>query len=143
MKKIMNYKAAILIAVFLLAAPLASAAGGKDTAKNKIDAKVINNFINGINSENCGLCKCAIYLAGNYSLEGTVEPLINILNNSAKDCHTRVLAACALFKIGNLNGINAIRDAAQFECQGELKEACSVLYGEYLKTEMFAMIAGK
>jgi hypothetical protein len=143
MKKMKNYKAVIFLAVVLMAAPFASAAGDSDSAKNKIDANVLSNFINGINSENFGLCKCSIYLAGRYSLEGTVEPLINILNNNSKDCHTRVLAACALYKIGNTNGINAIRDAAQFECKGDLKEVCSLLYDEYLKTEMYAMISAK
>ena len=136
-----NFNSVILIAAVLLAAPFAFGAGGRDSAKNKIDAKVVSNFINGINSENDGLCKSAIFLSGHYSIKGAVEPLINILNNKAKDCHVRALAACALYKIGNTNCINAIRDAARFECKGDLKDVCSLLYEAYLNTEMFGMIA--
>ncbi len=130
MKKLYVLTAVILTMVFSFTAN--SFGERKDNPSNDFDGKIVQNFIMGINSENLGLCKSSIYYAGYYKITGTVEALINVLNdNSRKPC-LRILAAVSLYRIGDMRGIRAIRDVVQFDKIKSVKSKCSEIYNSYL-----------
>lgn len=140
MKKTYFFTVVILTMVVSLA--LNSYGKGKDNSSTQFDRKTVQNFIIGINSENNGLCESCIYYAGYYKVRGTVESLINVLNNSYKKPSLRILAAVSLYRIGDLKGIRAIRDIVQFDKTESVRIVCSKLYNEYLNQVEFFCTAG-
>ena len=70
----------------------------------------------GMRSDNEGLRKSSIYIAGFYNIQELVAPLIQILIGES-DINIKVLAALALYKIGDSSGIKAI---SELQVQKEL-----------------------
>lgn len=125
--------AAILLT--LVSFSVSSFGKDKDDSAVQFDNNTVQNFIMGINSGNQGLCESSIYYAGYYKIKGTVEALVNVLNDNSKNPVLRTLAAVSLYRIGDVRGIRAIRDVVQFDKIESVKTICSKLYNEYLNQE--------
>jgi hypothetical protein len=75
--------------------------------KTKLNEAALKNYAHGIESENPGLRKSAIYIAGVYRINGLVNTLIKQFTKE-KDNDVKVMIALALYMIGDDKGITAI-----------------------------------
>lgn len=87
------------------------------------------DLVNGIKSENDGLRRTSIYLAGKYQLEQTVDVLIMQMGNE-KIPSNRILIALSLFRIGEERGMNLILRTALSDIDPEVRRICSALVVE-------------
>ncbi|MGE5437770.1 MAG: HEAT repeat domain-containing protein [Syntrophothermus sp.] len=92
----------------------------------------IPNLKQAVQSENTGLKKSAIYMAGKYKIAEMVESLVNQLAKEDDD-NVKVLIALSLYEIGDEKGIDAIQDLAYRE--GRVKRMTEALVYEYYKDE--------
>ncbi len=90
----------------------------------------IESLKQGIQSENPGLRKSAIYMAGLYRIDESVETLVEQLEKE-KLPSTRVLIALALYNIGNPYGMEAVKKLADKDNDKEVKRMGTVLYREF------------
>lgn len=94
----------------------------------------IPNLKQAVQSENTGLKKSAIYMAGKYKIAEMVEPLVNQLAKEDDD-NVKVLIALSLYEIGDEKGIDAIQDLVYRENPGRVKRMTEALVYEYYKDE--------
>jgi HEAT repeat protein len=97
----------ILIVTIVTALSIVSAQPKERLSKNELQ-----NLVMGINSENPGLKRSSIYFAGYYKIENLVDELTNVMVND-EDANTRILAALALYEIGNEEVLNDMLELTQ------------------------------
>ncbi len=85
----------------------------------------------GIQSDNQGLRKSAIYLAGIYRIDEAVETLTEQLTKE-KDPGIRVLIALSLYNIGNPDGMEAVKHLARVDKDNEVKRMSTALYRQFI-----------
>ncbi len=95
----------------------------------------IKSYVMGLKSSNAGLVKSCIHYAGLYKITETIEPLVDILNDSSKDFTTRVSAAMSIYNIGNDKGMASIKNFSESSKEEKIKEVCSAIYQDYLDTQ--------
>jgi HEAT repeat protein len=82
-----------------------------------------NNYASlcqGIKSENTGLKRSAVYMAGKYSIAEATDVLIEVLKTE-KDPSTKVLIALSLYKIGTEKALEAVEYLAKNDTDKEVK----------------------
>ena len=84
----------------------------------------------GIQSDNPGLRRSAIYMAGLYRIDEVVETLVDQLDKE-KIPSNRVLIALSLYNIGNPEGMEAVKDLAARDKDKEVKRMGTVLYRQF------------
>jgi hypothetical protein len=131
--------------IFIVAAILAvlslSSLTFSGTKESTVKANVIKSMVMGINSTNTGLAQSSIYLAGNNKFEETVDPLINVLNDSSRETAIRVLAAYSLTMINNEKGIEAIKTASINNENYIVQGTCKFIYNNYLNINAEAFLS--
>ena len=122
-------KAALIIVLALI---ITTATSGQvaEAQKPILKPKTIANLIVGINSENEGLRKSAIYLAGKYEIDQAVIALIEQLK-AEKKSSVRISIVLALHKIGNEKGLDAIYANALLENDPNVKRMCNAIVEEF------------
>ena len=105
--------------------------------------RTIQSLLIGINSENLGLKSSCVYMLGELKVSEAVIPLMKILKDQ-NDEELKIVAALALYKIGDGRGIYAIKKSVQFEQNERVKKICDLFYKSYqgkkeLKTELFSV----
>jgi HEAT repeat protein len=130
---------AITVKILLLTAFLLMPAAGisaQDVKKHdlKLKPNAIANLVEGINSQNEGVRRSAVYLAGKYEIRETVDALITLLKKE-KNPSIRILIALALYKIGNEKGVDAIYNYASFENDPRVKRIYDAIVYEYEKNK--------
>lgn len=133
-RKLSKVKFTIAIAAFLFAVCVSNTSFGKEK-NTDINASDMKSMIKAINSDNSGLAQSSIYLAGYYGFLWAVDPLINVLNDSSKETHIRILAAYSLYMIGGEKSILAIKAASSIETNYMLKGTCELIYDKYLTSQ--------
>jgi len=118
--------------LFVMSFTAITLGGTKDST---VDTNSIKTLIKGINSQNSGLARSSIYLAGYYGFEWAVDPLINILNDSSKETNLRVLAAYSLYMIDNESGIQAVKDVSINDKNYILKGTCEFIYNKHINDD--------
>lgn len=103
MKKL--FLGSIIFFTFLLSGVLS--AQSTTDINNRLNDKVIANFVMALNSDNPGLKKSALYLVGKYKIEAAVDAVVHILNTDNSGS-MKVQAALALYNIGSPIGLNAV-----------------------------------
>lgn len=98
--------------------------------KNFNRTVVIQNLLNGVNSENQGLKLSSGYFLGELKSDEAVIPLLSILKNSEND-EERIMAALSLSKIGDARGIYAVKQAIKFDESERVRKLCSLFYQDY------------
>lgn len=98
--------------------------------KNFNRTVVIQNLLNGVNSENQGLKLSSGYFLGELKSDEAVIPLLSILKNSEND-EERIMAALSLSKIGDGRGIYAVKQAIKFDKSERVRKLCSLFYQDY------------
>ena len=91
----------------------------------------IKTLFEGINSENEGLQAGCAYMFGELCCNKSVISLLEILHNNPKE-EMRILAALSLYKIGDLRGIFAIKQAIKFDESERVSKLCEGFYKSYL-----------
>jgi hypothetical protein len=98
------------------------------------EADIIDNLLEGINSENVGLKVSCIYYLGERKADKAVIPLMGILKSKTSD-DIRIVAALSLFKIGDGRGIYAIKQRREFDESEQVKRMCDIFYNMYLQEQ--------
>jgi len=101
---------ALTIVLFAAISTNLFAQGDKIVAK-KFNKTVLQNLTTAINSENEGLRRSGIYLAGKYKIAEAVDELTKILSEE-KDPNNRVLIVLALNEIGTDEALKVIEKLA-------------------------------
>ena len=105
-----------------------------NTGKIDLSNASVENYLEGLNSDNHGLrLSCAYYL-GEYKVTEGIIPLMGMLdkNNSESE---RIMAALALTKIGTGKAIFAVKQAAQFDNSERVRNLCIKFYNHSTDNE--------
>lgn len=93
----------------------------------------IKNLITGIKSENPGLRRSAVYLAGKYKITEAADVLLTALENET-DPSTKILIALALYNISEPAAMKAVHELSLHEENARVKRMFVQIYSEYQKT---------
>jgi HEAT repeat protein len=91
----------------------------------------LDNLKSGINSDNDGVRKSAIYFAGKYRIEEAVNSLVERLEKE-EDPSVRLLIAYSLYEIKDPEGMKAVKELSLKDDDIKVKKMSSNLYQEYL-----------
>jgi HEAT repeat protein len=97
----------------------------------------IGNLLTGIKSENLGLRKSAIYLAGLYGVNETVPTLIEQLKKE-ENADVKVLTALVLFRLEDPKGIDAIENLYKNDENARVKRMSKAILDEF-KNKLMAV----
>jgi len=111
----------VVLAIVTIAANTSNAEG------NEIKNSAIESLIMGINCDNFGLRTSAAYMLGELKCEKGVIPLMRMLKSEDRE-DARIVAALALWKIGNSKGIFAIKQAIKFDDSERVRKLCAAFY---------------
>ena len=100
-------------------------------AQKPVSRNAIDNLITGINSENEGLRRSAIYFAGKYEYAETTEALVAQLKKEDNP-NTRLLIANALFRIGDPFGMEAVLEISQSDSNAKVKRIAGAIYETFV-----------
>ncbi len=93
--------------------------------------KFEQNLLEGIKSDNYGLRASATYILGELRSDKSVIALMGVLHNE-KEEGGRIVAALALYKIGDARGLYAVKQAAKFDDSERVRRQCEKFYFEHL-----------
>lgn len=96
----------------------------------KIKPIYIENLAMGIQSENHGLSRSSIYLAGKYKIIELENVLIKRVTNEY-DESMRLLIALTLNEIGSPKGMAVIQKLANEDPDKRVKKMCTLIINEY------------
>jgi HEAT repeat protein len=105
-----------------------------DFTDNQYEEKKIANFIANlsvaIQSENLGLRRSAIYLAGFYSLDEAVPALVNQLEKE-ENPEVKILISIVLFRIDDPRGMEAVEKLYKNDDNARVKSMSKAVLDEY------------
>ncbi|MFO7445364.1 MAG: HEAT repeat domain-containing protein [Ignavibacteriaceae bacterium] len=129
-----NLVTTVLLAAILLftgSELLAKGGDNKSSSKEKTEIIIpeitIKNLAAGIQSDNEGLKRSSIYMAGFYNIEELSETLVNEMKTE-KNADTRVLIAIVLFKIGSPEQLNDLEYLMLNDYSDEVKTVAKVMF---------------
>ena len=94
------------------------------------DEAVIANLEEGVQSENLGLKVSSAYYLGEKRSKDSVIPLMKILKGD-ENPEARIIAALSLFKIGDEQGMFAVKRAIKFDDSPRVAKMCNIFYTMY------------
>lgn len=118
--------------VVLLVITLNAAAGlqAQSSKYKNITVNSLETLKQGIKSDNPGLRRSSIYMAGLYKIDEAVETLTEQLDKE-NNPGIRVLIALSLYNIGNQDGMDAVKELSVNDSDKEVKRMSTVLYREF------------
>jgi len=119
----------VLLAILLSLNAVAQPNSISNLTKNKY---ALDNLKAGINSENIGVRKSAIYFAGKYQITELVDCLVKRLENE-NEPSIRLLIAYSLYEIKDAEGMNAVKELSVLDKDAKVKRMSKNLYKEYLE----------
>jgi hypothetical protein len=136
MKTTKSISKSMLVAVGLFALLFTTVLNAQKTiTKSELKQKrMIGNLVNGINSDNEGLKRSAIYYAGKYKVDEAVDALVEQLENETST-ENKYLISLSLYLIGDDKGIEAVKRVAAFDNDPRAKRLAAAVYYEYLTDE--------
>ena len=99
-------------------------------SKNKISNNALQSLIIGLKSDNEGLVKSSIILAGNYKIKEAVEPLTEIIN-SESSFEIKSAAVYSLYQIKNDEALRALKSISVNSTCPYLKQSTEVFLYDY------------
>ena len=125
-------KTVTILAILLVIALSADVSLQAQSNKYKnVTENSIKTLKQGIKSDNTGLKKSCIYMAGFYKIDEAVEVLTEQLSEE-KDPGTKILIALSLYNIGNPEGLEAIKKLAGKDSNSEVRRMSTILYKDYI-----------
>ncbi|WKZ69256.1 MAG: hypothetical protein QY331_14945 [Melioribacteraceae bacterium] len=101
-----------------------------EEAPNLSESEVAT-LIEGIKSENYGLMRSSIFIAGKYRVEEAVEALFEVLERES-DPSNLVLVSLAIYRIGNLEAMMKVIETANNSENNHTKNILSAIAMNYL-----------
>lgn len=122
----------IFVTTLLVVFAVTTLAAGHDGYRKSVSGNSVDNYLEGLESQNFGLKLSAAYYLGEYGCQDAVIPLLRMLK-SDKRVEARIAAAVALFKLNDDRGLYAVKEAIKFDDSKRVRKICSLLYHEHLK----------
>jgi len=88
--------------------------------------KAEQNYIASLHSDNIGVRNSAAGYVGEYKLRGAKQDLMEILRTDKVE-QNRMTAASALMKIGDTDGIDAVKEAVLYDGSAKVSKFCEQL----------------
>jgi HEAT repeat protein len=124
-QKMNNLTLTLVLAITLSLTTVNAQNSGLILKKNEIQ-----NLISGIQSDNTGLRKSAIFMAGKYEVMQTEEALITLLKIE-EDASVKILIALALYKIGSDKGMEAVENLAENDRDKEVRRMSTAILNQW------------
>jgi len=122
----------ILTVVLLTAVLISSGYAQKNSIKDVTDNEyALKNLVAGIQSDNTGVKRSAIYFAGKYRIAEAEEALITQLKEE-NDPSTRILIALVLYEMGSEEGLREVQDLSLNDEDAKVRRMATQIYNEYL-----------
>jgi HEAT repeat protein len=122
-----------LIPMMLLAVLMLSSMIKAQSATESISESAVKNLVSGINSDNEGLYRSSIYLAGKYRVGEAVDALVSKMETE-KDPGIRVLIALSLYEIRDASGLEAVRKQSLSDSSENVRNISALIYSEFVKS---------
>ncbi|HKJ81586.1 MAG TPA: HEAT repeat domain-containing protein [Ignavibacteriaceae bacterium] len=122
-----------LIPMMLLAVLMLSSMIKAQSATESISESAVKNLVSGINSDNEGLYRSSIYLAGKYRVGEAVDALVTKMETE-KDPGIRVLIALSLYEIRDASGLEAVRKQSLSDSSENVRNMSALIYSEFVKS---------
>lgn len=106
------------------------------TTSTQLDERAISDLTRGIKSENIGLRRSSIFLAGYYGVKEVSDALITRLEVE-EDENTRILIALSLFKMGSEEGLDAVKELSLKDDSAKVRRMSAAILKESAGSETF------
>jgi hypothetical protein len=133
--KINSTKTFLVLMLLLISSVLMANNNNLKFDDDKYDI-IVENYLNGIQSNNFGLKTSSAFYLGELKSSEAVIPLLRILSNQNEDVRTRITAALSLYKIGDGRGIYRLKTTAKFDENTRLSELSERFYLTHILREM-------
>ncbi len=121
----------LFLSVMICNETLAQNISIKELTPNKY---ALENLIASINSDNCGVKRHAIYLAGKYRIAEAEDVLLEQLKNEKSSCN-RILITLVLYELGSEKALIATGGLVKNDDSAEAKRKATHIYFQYLKND--------
>jgi len=139
MKTYKGFLTVLLLAAVLLGNGFAQ----RNSIKNVTDNEyALKNLVAGIQSENTGVKRSAIYFAGKYQIAEVEDVLIDQLNEE-KDASTRILIALVLYEMGSEEGLLEVQELSQNDENAKVRRMATQIFNEYLVSDSKGSLTSK
>ena len=128
-KSVMVVTLIVLLAMLLSLNVVAQPNSISNLTKHKY---ALDNLKAGINSENIGVRKSAIYFAGKYQIIELVDCLVERLENE-NEASVRLLIAYSLYEIKDTEGMKAVKELSLLDKDAKVKRMSKNLYNAFLE----------
>jgi len=135
MKKMMNRMSVnqpMMVVSVLFAVVMISSVYAQGQTKLTPREAAVMNLVTALNSDNEGLRKSAIYLAGKNKVKEVADVLTERLTKEKEAC-MKILVALSLYNIGDERGMNAVQRAAEKDSDLRVRRMCDAIFSEYLR----------
>ena len=103
-----------------------------NSIKEALDNKyALQNLVAGIHSENDGVRRSSIYLAGYYRITEAEDALIDQLADE-KNASTRILISLVLFELGSEKGMQEVKNISVSDGDAKVRRMATQIYNEYI-----------
>lgn len=123
-----------LVVLLLLILNASAGIQAQSSRYKNISASSLESLKEGIKSDNHGLKRSSIYMAGLYKIDEAVETLKEQLEKET-DAGTRILIALSLYNIGDPDGMEAVKELAFKDSDTEVKRMSTALYREFVDSK--------
>lgn len=130
-----------LFLVVVLTATILQAQNKEKLEEIRNNKNAIGSLIEGINSDIEGLRKSCIYFVGQYQIPEAVEHLVKVLKKE-ENPQTRVLIALVLYKIGDPDGMAAVRNLIYTDDNNYVKGMSKAIFNAYIYDNVMAAVSG-
>jgi hypothetical protein len=129
----------VLLVAVLMSSGYAQMNSIKDVTTNKY---ALENLVAGIQSDNTGLKRSAIYFAGKYRVAETEDVLVAQLKEE-KDASTRILIALVLYEMGSEEGLKEVQKLSLNDENAKVRKMAMQIYNEYLVNDEQGSLTSK
>jgi|OpeIllAssembly_1097287.scaffolds.fasta_scaffold800264_1 HEAT repeat protein len=127
-------RSALVIVILMLAVSLTAVANEgveKSNAQPAFKKEAVEaNLLTGVQSANFGLRTSAAAMLGDLKSSQAVIPLMRMLRTES-DERARVVAALALYKIGDPVGIYAVKMTGVLDDNARVRKLCALFYSAF------------
>lgn len=103
-----------------------------NSIKEALDYKyAMKNLVAGIHSENDGVRRSSIYLAGYYRITEAEDALIDQLTDE-KNASTRILISLVLYELGSEKGMQKVKNVSVNDGDAKVRRMATQIYNEYI-----------
>ena len=124
--------AAVLSVVFSSVGSFAQNVSIKELTPNKY---ALENLLNGIESDNEGVKRSAIYFTGKYKIAEAEDALIAQLKKE-QNPSTRILIALVLLEMGSNEGLMYVKKLSMEDTDAKVRRMSTHIFNEYLQNSM-------